>query len=66
VKAQSRLPVAVGFGISHPAMAKKAATHADAAVVGSACVRMVERYGTSRQGPGALRRFVQSLKKAMR
>ncbi|HJX14263.1 MAG TPA: tryptophan synthase subunit alpha [Candidatus Deferrimicrobiaceae bacterium] len=66
VKAQSRLPVAVGFGISHPAMAKKAATHADAAVVGSACVRMVERYGTSRQGPVALRRFVQSLKKAMR
>jgi tryptophan synthase alpha chain len=66
VKAKSRLPVAVGFGISHPAMAKEAAAHADAAVVGSACVRMVERYGTSRQGPAALRRFVQSLKKAMR
>ena len=66
VKKQSRLPVAVGFGISRPAMAGAATTHADAAVVGSACVRVVERYGTSRRGPAALRRFVQSLKKSMR
>jgi len=66
VKAMTRLPVAVGFGISHPAMAKDAVSHADAAVVGSACVRMVERHGTSRKGPDALRRFVHSLKKAMR
>ena len=66
VKRQSRLPVAVGFGISRPAMAAAATTHADAAVVGSACVRVVERYGTSQRGPAALRRFVQSLKKSMR
>jgi tryptophan synthase alpha chain len=66
VKAQTFLPVAVGFGISHPAMAKVAASHADAAVVGSACVKVVERHGTSRGGPEALRRFVRSLKKAMR
>lgn len=66
VKAQTRLPVAVGFGISHPAMAKAAASHADAAVVGSACVKVVERHGASRKGPDALRRFVHSLKKTMR
>ena len=66
VKAQTRLPVAVGFGISHPAMARKAADCADAAVVGSACVKVVERHGSSKRGPEALRRFVQSLKKAMR
>ena len=66
VKALTHLPVAVGFGISHPAMAKDAVSHADAAVVGSACVRMVERHGTSRRGPDALRRFVHSLKKAVR
>lgn len=66
VKAQTHLPVAVGFGISHPAMAKAAAAHADAAVVGSACVHIVERHGASKGGPEALRRFVQSLKKAMR
>jgi tryptophan synthase alpha chain len=66
VKAQTILPVAVGFGISRPAMAKAAASHADAAVVGSACVKVVERHGTSRGGPEALRKFVRSLKKAMR
>ncbi len=66
MKALSRLPVAVGFGISHPAMARSATTHADAAVVGSACVEVVERHGSSREGPTALRRFVASLKKSMR
>lgn len=65
MKRHARLPVAVGFGISTPAMARSAARHADAAVVGSACVKVVERYGTSRTGPRALRRFVRSLKQAM-
>lgn len=66
MKRHARLPVAVGFGISTPAMARSAARYADAAVVGSACVKVVERYGTSRTGPSALRRFVRSLKQAMR
>lgn len=66
VKAQTRLPVAVGFGISHPAMACAATSHADAAVVGSACVKIVERHGAGRKGPDALRRFVRSLKTGMR
>ncbi len=66
VKAGTRLPVAVGFGISTPAMAREATRFADAAVVGSACVRIVERHGASRRGPAALRRFVHSLKQAMR
>ncbi len=66
VRAGSRLPVAVGFGISTPAMARDATRFADAAVVGSACVGIVERHGASRNGPGALRRFVHTLKRAMR
>ncbi len=66
VKALSTLPVAVGFGISTPAMAKAATRHADAAVVGSACVKLVETHGASRTGPDALRRFVRSLKKELR
>ncbi len=66
VKTLSRLPVAVGFGISTPAMARSATVHADAAVVGSACVRVVEREGPSRSGPAALNRFVRSLKNGMR
>ena len=66
VRKESRLPVAIGFGISTPAMARSAARHADAVVVGSACVRIVERHGAGRAGPPAMRRFVRTLKTAMR
>lgn len=66
VKRLSSLPVAVGFGISTPEMARAAARHADAAVVGSACVRIVERHGTGRAGPSALKSFVESLTMALR
>jgi tryptophan synthase alpha chain len=62
----TRLPVAVGFGISSPAMAAAATRHADAAVVGSACVKIVERNGSGPGGPAELSRFVRSLKKALR
>ena len=62
----TRLPVAVGFGISSPAMAEAATRHADAAVVGSACVKIVERYGRGSRGPAELSRFIRSLKKALR
>lgn len=66
VKTAARLPLAVGFGISNPAMARAATRHADAAVVGSACVKIVERNGRSARGPAELSRFVRSLKKALR
>ena len=66
VKSAARLPLAVGFGISGPAMARAATRYADAAVVGSACVKIVERNGRARRGPGELSRFVRSLKNALR
>jgi tryptophan synthase alpha chain len=66
VKAAARLPLAVGFGISNPAMARAATRYADAAVVGSACVKIVERNGRAPRGPAELSRFVRSLKKALR
>jgi tryptophan synthase alpha chain len=66
VKGKTDLPVAVGFGISSPGMARAAARTADAAVVGSACVKVVEAHGASRTGPGALSRFVRSLKNELR
>lgn len=66
VKGISRLPVAVGFGISTPEMARAAARNVEAAVVGSACVRLVEKHGSSRRGPGALGRFVHEIKSALR
>ena len=62
----TRLPVAVGFGISSPAMARAATRVADAAVVGSACVKIVEKNGRGPRGPAELSRFVRSLKNALR
>lgn len=41
VRAQSELPVAVGFGISSPAHVARACEAADAAVVGSALVQVI-------------------------
>jgi tryptophan synthase alpha chain len=66
VKRAVKLPVAVGFGISSPSMARSATRYADAAVVGSACVKIVEKHGRGRLGPAELSRFVRSLKNSLR
>jgi tryptophan synthase alpha chain len=66
VRAAVSLPVAVGFGISTPDMARSATRHADAAVVGSACVRIVERHGASPKGVAALGGLVGDIKRALR
>ncbi|MGL4345874.1 MAG: tryptophan synthase subunit alpha [Cellulosilyticaceae bacterium] len=43
VRAVSNIPVAVGFGISHPEHLKSVLGHADGAIVGSAIVRRMEQ-----------------------
>jgi tryptophan synthase alpha chain len=45
VRAHAGLPVAVGFGVRSPEDVKQLAPHADAVVVGSALVRLVEAHG---------------------
>lgn len=47
VRAQSTLPVAVGFGISSPEHVAQACRSADAAVVGSALVRVIAEHGAA-------------------
>jgi len=47
IKAHTKLPVAVGFGISNPDHARTVAAAADAVVVGTAIVRRVEEFGAS-------------------
>lgn len=44
VRAQSQLPVAVGFGISTPAHVQEVGAYADGAVVGSRLVLEIEKY----------------------
>lgn len=55
------LPVAVGFGISNQAHVAQVAEFADAAVIGSAVVELVERSGPD-QAPGAVARFIEGLR----
>jgi tryptophan synthase alpha chain len=47
VRAASDLPVALGFGISRPEHVREVGTWADAAVVGSALVKVIEEAGAA-------------------
>jgi len=57
----SRLPVAVGFGISNSEHVAQVAQFADAAVVGSAIVELIEN-STAESAPGAVARFIKGLR----
>ena len=60
--AGSGLPVAVGFGISNAEHVAQVAEFADAAVIGSAIVELIER-STPEEAPGAVARFIKGLRK---
>ncbi len=45
VREVTNLPVSVGFGISTPEQAKKMSEKADGVIVGSAIVKIIEKYG---------------------
>jgi tryptophan synthase alpha chain len=51
VKSETRLPLALGFGISRPEHVRSIGQWADAAVVGSALVKVIAEHG---QKPGLL------------
>ncbi|MBP7572085.1 MAG: tryptophan synthase subunit alpha, partial [Acidobacteria bacterium] len=46
IRAETSLPIALGFGISQPEHVREAARWSDAAVVGSAIVQTVEEHGS--------------------
>jgi tryptophan synthase alpha chain len=60
VRQATALPVAVGFGISTPEQARTVGGMADGVVVGSALVEIL-----GREGVGAARRFLGSLRQAL-
>lgn len=63
IKRHSRLPVAVGFGISRPEQVAEIWRVADAAVVGSAIVAKIEELGTQPGMVEAIGRFARWLNK---
>ena len=63
VKAVTDTPVAVGFGISTPEQAKNMAALSDGAIVGSAIVKLVAKYG--KDSVPYVAEYVNSMKKAV-
>jgi tryptophan synthase alpha chain len=61
VRKLTRLPLAVGFGLSTPEQVRSVQELADAAVVGSAIVRTIEEH-FSTEGAAAIERYVRWLK----
>jgi len=60
IKKYSKIPVAVGFGLSKPAHAAQVAGIADGVIVGSAIVDLIAKKKIK-----AVSRFVSSLRKAI-
>jgi len=61
IRRYTRLPVAVGFGISNAEHVAQVAEFADAAVIGSAIVELIERSATD-EAPAAVSRFIRGLR----
>lgn len=57
------LPAAIGFGINTPQQAAQMAQIADGAIVGSAIVKIIERYGAKAKEP--LMEYVAEMKRAV-
>ena len=51
VKEDTSVPAAIGFGINTPEQAKKYAGMADGVIVGSAIVKIIEKYGENAAEP---------------
>jgi len=66
LRAQSPVPVAVGFGISSAADAAAVGSFADAVVVGSALVKVVAAYGSSPELAEQAGAFIRALKQSLR
>lgn len=49
IRRATKLPVGVGFGISSPEQVKRIARYADAVIVGSAIVRIIEKHGEKKK-----------------
>jgi tryptophan synthase alpha chain len=65
VRTVTDLPVGVGFGVSRPEQAAWIAGFADAVIVGSAIVRLLEE-GDAERAPARVAAFVAELRGGMR
>lgn len=63
VRRSTDIPCAIGFGISTPEQAARMAGIADGAIVGSAIIKLIEKYG--KEAPAYVKAYVKSMKEAI-
>ena len=66
IRAHTKLPIAIGFGISNPEQARTVAQSAEAIVVGSAVVNQIAEHGQSPELVARVSAFVKSLGEAVK
>ena len=64
IRANSKIPCAIGFGISTPAQAKAMANISDGAIVGSAIIKIIAQYGEA--APKFVGEYVREMKLGLR
>lgn len=64
IRENTTIPCAIGFGISTPEQAQKMSAISDGAIVGSAIIKLLEKYG--KDAPKYIEEYVKSMKDAMR
>ncbi len=64
IRDNTDIPCAVGFGISTPQQAAKMASISDGAIVGSAIIKLIAKYGESAAAP--VGEYVKSMKDAIK
>lgn len=65
IRKQTDLPVAVGFGVKDATSAQAVAQHADAVVIGSALVSILDTCETSEAAMAAVANFLSPIRKAL-
>jgi tryptophan synthase alpha chain len=63
IRENTDVPCAIGFGISTPEQAAKMASVSDGAIVGSAIIKIIEKYG--KDAPKHVSEYVKSMKTAI-
>jgi tryptophan synthase alpha chain len=66
IKAATKTPVCVGFGISNPEQARSVAGMADGVIVGSAIVKLIEQHGGTPELTAKVSAFVKPLVDAVK
>ena len=63
IRENTDVPCAVGFGISKPEQAQKMAALSDGVIVGSAIIKLLEKYG--KDAPGHIGAYVREMKNSV-